>query len=102
MISTLSNRIKELYESPLFQSNSTSFKHEAKWIKLLTQMYTKLYHWDLAKQTMPLFSYAMKDLAILLDIFEKTDQDLLHQDQRAQPKQGRKKAASVIEKDSEP
>ena len=65
-------------------------------------MYKNLYHWDLAKQTIPIFSYAMKDLAIFLNIFEKTYQNLLHQDQRAQPKQGRKKAASAIEKETEP
>ena len=69
LISLLQYRVHQLVQK-------TEDDHEKQFKKLLARQYTYLYKMDTEKRLLPKFSYAMKELAKCLGIFEQTASEL--------------------------
>ena len=49
---------------------------DIKFGKVLTKLYGRMYSLEMNKQTPPKYSFALKDLAIYLGIFEVSEEEL--------------------------
>ena len=69
LISLLQYRVQRLYEEAEGKEESKDTK-EQHFKRLLARQYTLIYKMDVSKHLLPKFSYAMKELAKSMGIFE--------------------------------
>ena len=85
LVSLLQYRVQRLYDEAEGKEtrkevNDLHFK------RLLARQYTLIYKMDVSKHLLPKFSYAMKELARSLGIFEQTASDLRSTDHPLAPR----------------
>ena len=83
LISLLQYRVQRLYGEEQQQTKESNEQH---FKKLLARQYTLIYKMDVSKHLLPKFSYAMKELARSLGIFEQTASDLRSTDHPLAPR----------------
>ena len=86
LVSLLQYRVQRLYDEAEGKVKPKDATKEEHFKRLLARQYTLIYKMDVDKHLLPKFSYAMKELARSLGIFEQTASDLRSNDHPLAPR----------------